>query len=163
MNTSADAAGGLGGLMPPAVEDWTEETLREAYNYPAREFEPGEPSWSYSEEPRSKGPERPKEAPVSEPADPEFGKVLGVLDAIRSQEAAVEIIHRAAPGERITFLGFSFDRSELVHALISARKKGCLVRVVLDRQMTLHGKTREQLSSAKELVACGVLVRLAAG
>ena len=29
--------------------------------------------------------------------------------------------------------------------------------------MTPHGKTREQLSSAKELVACGVLVRLAAG
>ena len=160
MNSSAAAAGGVDSLETAANKAWLEEVEREANSYPPNDFGP---AWFAKDEPRSKGPERPKVAPVSEPVNPEFGKVLGVLDAIRSQEAAVDIILRAAPGERITFLGFSFDRSELVHALVSARKKGCLVRVVLDRQMTLHGKTREQLSSAKELVACGVLVRLAAG
>ena len=92
-----------------------------------------------------------------------FGNILGVLDAVGSQETALQLILRAAPGERVTMLGFSFDRSELVCALIGAKKRGCHVRVVLDKDMTLKGRTRDQLSSSKELVACGVLVRIAAG
>jgi phosphatidylserine/phosphatidylglycerophosphate/cardiolipin synthase-like enzyme len=92
-----------------------------------------------------------------------FGSVLAVLDAVSSHETAVQIITKAAPGERVTMLGFSFDRAEIVSALVGARKRGCLVRVVLDHNMTIKGKTRDQFSSAKELVACGVLLRVTTG
>ena len=60
-------------------------------------------------------------------------------------------------------LGFSFDRADITTALVAARKRGCLVRVVLDHNMTIKGKTRDQFSSAKELVACGIHVRVASG
>ena len=92
-----------------------------------------------------------------------FGNILGVLDAVGSQETALQLILRAVPGERVTMLGFSFDRSETVCALIGAKKRSCHVRVAIDKDMTLKGKTRDQLSSAKELVASGVLVRIAVG
>ena len=92
-----------------------------------------------------------------------FGCVLAVLDAVNSHETAVRVIQKAAPGERVTMLGFSSDRVEIVQALVEARKRVCLVRVALDRNMTIQGKTRDQFSSAKELAACGVQVRVATG
>ena len=92
-----------------------------------------------------------------------FGNVLAVLDAVNTHETAVRIIDKAALGERVTMLGFSFDRKEIVQALVGARRRGCIVRVVLDHNMTLQGKTKEQYSSAEELASCGVLVRVASG
>ncbi len=102
--------------------------------------------------------------PVSVPqAGISFGNVLAVLDAVNAHETVVRVIDKAAPGERVTLLGFSFDRAEIVQALVGARRRGCLVRVVLDHNMTLQGKTRDQYGSAKELAACGVLARVASG
>ena len=101
-------------------------------------------------------------APVPQ-ASTSFGNVLAVLDAVNSHETAARVIDKAAPGERVTMLGFSFDRAEIVEALIRARKRGCLVRVALDRNMTIQGRTRNQFGAAKELAAAGVLVRVAAG
>ena len=66
------------------------------------------------------------------------------------------MINAAKITEQVILLGFGFDRSDIVYALIQSRKRGCQVRVVLDRKMTLTGQTRDQLSSAKELVANGV-------
>ena len=72
-----------------------------------------------------------RQAAVSQ-AGISVGSVLAVLDAVNSHETAVLVIDKAAAGERVTMLGFSFDRAEIVQALIRARKRGCLVRVVLD-------------------------------
>ena len=102
----------------------------------------------------------------SEPSglvDAGLGRLLAITDAVRSQELAVEMINAAKLTEQVILLGFGFDRSDLVFALIQCRKRGSQVRVVLDRKMTLTGQTRDQLSSAKELVANGVGVRIVAG
>ena len=90
-----------------------------------------------------------------------IGAVLAVLDAKNSQDTAVSMIC-AATGN-VLLLGFSFDRDDVLKALLGARRRGCHVRVVLDRAMTLTGKTRNQLSAAKELVSGGVLVRCSEG
>jgi phosphatidylserine/phosphatidylglycerophosphate/cardiolipin synthase-like enzyme len=75
----------------------------------------------------------------------------------------LEMVASASPAEEIVVLGFSLDRDDLVQTLIGARRRGCYVRVALDRAMTLQGRTRDQLSAAKSLVSAGISVRVVAG
>ena len=99
----------------------------------------------------------------AEEANSTLGELLAVLDAKASQEAALDMIGSAGQADEIVLLGFSLDRDDLVQALVGAKKRGCSVRVTLDPAMTLQGRTRDQLSSAKSLVAAGISVRVVDG
>ena len=92
-----------------------------------------------------------------------MGIVLRVLDAKGSQDTAVNVVTRAGATEEVFVAGFSFDRNDFFVALLGAKRRGCRARVLLDKSMTLTGRTRDQLSCAKELVAGGVLVRVVDG
>ena len=63
----------------------------------------------------------------------------------------------------VFLLRFSFDRMEIVEALIGAHLRGCRVRVGADYNMTMHGRTRDQVMCLRKLVASGVEVVLIQG
>ena len=90
-----------------------------------------------------------------------MGAVLSVMDAVATQETAIREINKA---KRLVHLNaYSFDRADVVSALVSARKRGLDVKVAMDKGMTLKGKTRDQLSMCKELIAAGICVHVAEG
>jgi hypothetical protein len=90
-----------------------------------------------------------------------MGAVLSVMDAVATQETAIREISRA---KRMVHLNaYSFDRADVVAALVAARKRGLDVKVAMDKGMTLKGKTRDQLSMCKELMAAGIRVHVAEG
>ena len=63
----------------------------------------------------------------------------------------------------ILLLCFSFDRQEIVDALLAAHRNNHYVRVGADYNMTMKGQTRDQLSCLKRLLAGGVPVSLIQG
>ena len=89
------------------------------------------------------------------------GRVLGVLDAVGSQEQALALIDAAE--SYVILMGFTYDRQDVTDALIRAVRRGLGVRVGLDRRFTLSGKCRDQLQRAKQLYAEGAKVRLLDG
>ena len=89
------------------------------------------------------------------------GRVLGVLDAVGSQERALALIDAAE--SYVILMGFTYDRQDVTDALIRAVRRGLGVRVGLDRRFTMSGKCRDQLQRAKQLYAEGAKVRLLDG
>ena len=89
------------------------------------------------------------------------GRVLGVLDAVGSQEQALALIDAAE--SYVILMGFTYDRQDVTDALIRAVRRGLGVRVGLDRRFTLSGKCRDQLQRAKQLYAEGAKVKLLDG
>ena len=62
----------------------------------------------------------------------------------------------------VILLGYSFDRRDVVEALLGAHRQGTEVRVLLDHRQTLKGP-KEQFAVVKEAVANGLDVRLLCG
>jgi phosphatidylserine/phosphatidylglycerophosphate/cardiolipin synthase-like enzyme len=89
------------------------------------------------------------------------GQVLAVLDAVASHEQALGLIDRAK--EYVMLFGFTYDRQDITDALNRAAHRGVEVQVGLDRRYTLSGKCRDQLQTAKQLRAEGVVVNLLDG
>ena len=72
-------------------------------------------------------------------------------------------INCAERGRLILLLCFSIDRAEIIEALIEAHQRGCRVRVGADYNMTMYGRTRDQVQSLRRLTAAGVEVLLIQG
>ena len=64
---------------------------------------------------------------------------------------------------KICMLCYTFDRMEIVDALIANAKGGHNVRFGADENATLYGKTRDQLSCVRKLGSNGVDTRLLKG
>ena len=90
-----------------------------------------------------------------------LGTVLAVLDGRGSQDTACKMIADASA--YVVLSAFTFDRAEVVTALVGARQRGVEVSVLVDRKMTLTGTTRDQLKSLQELAANGVRVQVCSG
>ena len=69
----------------------------------------------------------------------------------------------AGPGACVVSLCYSVDLAVLCDALIAAHGRRAFVTVVIDKQMTLRGKTKEQLSRCHLLNTAGIVVRLMEG
>ena len=89
------------------------------------------------------------------------GTVVEVLDSYGSQETAIRLVNQAE--EFVLLLSFTFDREDLVEALVLARRRGVRVTVGSDKRWTLSGKTKNQLQMLLKLQAEGCEVRCLVG
>jgi hypothetical protein len=90
-------------------------------------------------------------------------QVLRWYTARQAHGAAVQLLGAAVKGSFVMILGFTFDRQDICDAAVAAHQRGGWVTVVLDKRMTLAGKTKEQLSRTHVLAAAGIIVRLYEG
>ena len=89
------------------------------------------------------------------------GTVVEVLDSYGSQETAIRLVDQAE--EYVLMLSFTFDREDLVDALVAARRRGVQVTIGSDKKWTLSGKTKDQLKMLLRLQAEGCEVRCLVG
>jgi hypothetical protein len=99
-----------------------------------------------------------------------IGSLVKTLDAVRTQQEVIKLLlaregdgYAHLRGAYVILLGFTYDREDITKSLIAARRAGSTVKVLLDSSQTLKGATRDQLSTAKELVSAGIAVRVAQG
>ena len=90
-----------------------------------------------------------------------MGSVYAVLDAVKSQEEAIDMILHAR--SYVLLLAFTYDRPDVTEALVGARRRGVEVKIGVDRKSTLQGSTRDQLQRLKEMAAYGAEVRVCSG
>ena len=103
-------------------------------------------------------------APTSEVEAPvNLGSLVAVLSSVQAQQEAVRMIQSAGRDSVVLLTAYTLDRQDLVEAMIACRERGADVRAVLDRQATVAGRTRGQLSCGLQLAAAGVQVRVVSG
>jgi phosphatidylserine/phosphatidylglycerophosphate/cardiolipin synthase-like enzyme len=90
-----------------------------------------------------------------------LGIATTLLDGMLSQEKAVSLVEKAVGS--VGLLAYTFDRSDLVDALVGARRRGSAVTVGVDRRFSLNGRCRDQEQCLRRLTAEGVVVRLLDG
>jgi len=120
---------------------------------------PGGSVRSLEETPRHRTPDRAEKEPMTD--EPHVGVVVQLLDAVKTQDAAILLIEKAQSWIRV--YGYSFDREEFAEALMNARKRGVDVMIGVDRKFSLNGRSREQLGVIKTVATNGVVVTMVGG
>jgi len=87
-----------------------------------------------------------------------------LLTERKIESKAVELLNGAGEDDRIDLSMFYFSDREVIKALIKARKRGCVVRVILDPNKDAFGRTKNGIpnrQTAFRLVKEGIPVRWA--
>ena len=119
-------------------------------------------SWTKGEVKRT-APQVPESGTIEERYEEGIGIALYLRAGESAQDEACWAIGRAKKGSEVFLTGYTFDRWPIVEALENAKARGCVVRVVLDRAATLQGRTKDQLSCARKLMAAGIQETLSHG
>ena len=70
---------------------------------------------------------------------PFFGVVVGILNTANVGFTAQGIISEARIGSILRLVGYTFDLEEILDDLITARQRGVIVQVMLDKEESSHG------------------------
>jgi len=87
-----------------------------------------------------------------------------LLTERKIKEKVLHLLDRAESGARIDLTMFYLADSDIIHALINARKRGCRLRVILDPKKDAFGRIKDGIpnrQSAARLVKAGIPVRWA--
>ena len=95
---------------------------------------------------------------------PETGHRLELLTERRIKDKVLGLLANAEPGARIDLSMFYLSDRDVIRSFVSARQRGCHVRVVLDPSKDTFGRTKNGIpnrQSAARLVKAGILLRWA--
>jgi len=81
----------------------------------------------------------------------DLGMVQGLLAGPEAQGEAVRMLQDASSRSTIDMTAYSFDRRDMAKELLAAASLGAEVRVLVDQQMTMTGRTTDQLRMVSEL------------
>jgi len=81
----------------------------------------------------------------------DMGLVQGLLAGPEAQGEAARMLRDAHSRSTIDMTAYSFDRRDMMLGLLAASNLGAEVRVLVDQQMTMTGKTTDQLRMVNEL------------
>ena len=89
---------------------------------------------------------------------------LALVTEGKIKERVLELLNSARQDSRINLSMFYFSDRDVIKALIRARKRGCIVRVILDPNKDAFGRTKNGIpnrQTAAKLVKAGISVRWA--
>jgi len=104
------------------------------------------------------------ESGIDKPAGARAAHKVELLTERKIKDKALELLNGAGEGDRIDLSMFYLSDRDVIKALIKARERGCLVRVILDPNKDAFGRTKNGIpnrQTAFRLVKAGIPVRWA--
>lgn len=101
---------------------------------------------------------------VNEAVQPLVGNRLELLTEIRIKEKVLRLLSNAQSGDRIDLSMFYLSDTDVIRSFVSAKQRGCNVRVILDPAKDAFGRIKNGIpnrQSAAVLVKAGIPLRWA--